>query len=210
MPIGYLITTGLMATWTLFALAPPRPRHTSPSNLSYWLGFLVNELPFVGFYWVVASTLLALAQGDLHTPVGWAGSRAVLAAIGLAHRLARAAAPRPSTGARGRPEWLAWRADAGMAARFRHRVPVIRSQPAAPSSRRRANDEPQLGDAENETSSISRHRSHSPNAPSRSLPRRSVQDGPKSRRSPLRLASQAGVHQCNYRLRPATFPDPST
>jgi hypothetical protein len=50
-PFGYLITTGLMATWTLFALAPPRPRHARPSNLSYCLGLLVNELPFVAFYW---------------------------------------------------------------------------------------------------------------------------------------------------------------
>ena len=32
---------------------------------------LVNELPFVLFYWLLASTLLALAQGDLDSPVGW-------------------------------------------------------------------------------------------------------------------------------------------
>ena len=30
-----------------------------------------NESPFIAFYWVLASTLLALAQGDLDTPVAW-------------------------------------------------------------------------------------------------------------------------------------------
>ena len=47
MPFGYLITVALMAWCVVFALAPPRPRHSSPSNIAYWLGFLVNELPFV-------------------------------------------------------------------------------------------------------------------------------------------------------------------
>src|SRR5262245_8541607 len=55
MPIGYLVSTGLMATCTLFALRPPRPRRSSPFRVSFWFGFLVNELPFVAFYVLVAS-----------------------------------------------------------------------------------------------------------------------------------------------------------
>jgi hypothetical protein len=46
MPFGYLISVGVMATYTLIALALPRPRTSSPFRLSFWLGFLVNELPF--------------------------------------------------------------------------------------------------------------------------------------------------------------------
>lgn len=43
MPIGYLISVALVAWCTLFALAPPRPRQSGPSNLSYRFGFLVND-----------------------------------------------------------------------------------------------------------------------------------------------------------------------
>ena len=84
MPIGYLVTTALMGLCTAFALAPPRPRRSSPSNKSYWLGFLLNELPFLGFYWLLASTLLAVGQGDIVSPVGWlALGVAVITSAGL-------------------------------------------------------------------------------------------------------------------------------
>ena len=84
MPIGYLVTTALVAWCTAFALWAPRPRRSSPSNAGYWFGFLVNELPFVAFAWLAASTALALAQGDLVTPVGIVGlAVAALASIGL-------------------------------------------------------------------------------------------------------------------------------
>jgi acetyl esterase/lipase len=84
MPYGYVITTGLVAIYVLFAVAPPRPRRSSPLRLSFWLGFMVNELPFVAFYVLAASTALAIAQGDIGNPVGWIGlGLAVLATAGL-------------------------------------------------------------------------------------------------------------------------------
>ena len=84
MPFGYLITTALMAVLVLFAVAPPRPRQSSPMRLSFWLGFMVNELPFLAFYVLAASTALAIAQGDIANPVGWIGlGLAVLASAGL-------------------------------------------------------------------------------------------------------------------------------
>ena len=84
MPIGYLVTTAAVAWFTAFALRPPMPRHSSTSNAAYWFGFLVNELPFVAVAWLAASTALALAQGDLFTPVGLVGlALAVLASLGL-------------------------------------------------------------------------------------------------------------------------------
>ena len=84
MPFGYLITTGLIALFVLFAAAPPRPRRSGTWRISFWLGFLVNELPFLAFYVLAASTALAVAQGDVANPVGWAGlALAVLATAGL-------------------------------------------------------------------------------------------------------------------------------
>ena len=65
MPIGYLTTVILMALCTFFALAPPQPSHSSPSNLSFWFGYLLNELPFLAFWWLLASTLLAFGQDTI-------------------------------------------------------------------------------------------------------------------------------------------------
>ncbi len=90
-PIGYLFSVGVVAVCTLFALAPPRPRRSSPSNRSYWLGFVVNELPFIAIAWLLASTLLAAAQGDIDTPVGWAAlGLAILTTVGLIVAIGRA------------------------------------------------------------------------------------------------------------------------
>jgi len=84
MPFGYLITTGLMAVFVAFAVAPPRPRRSSRVRLSFWLGFIVNELPFLAFYVLAASTALAIGQGDIANPVGWIGlALAVLVTAGL-------------------------------------------------------------------------------------------------------------------------------
>src|SRR5215211_5575993 len=44
---------------------PPRPRQSSLSNLSFLFGYLLNELPFVACFWLLASTLSAIGQGDV-------------------------------------------------------------------------------------------------------------------------------------------------
>lgn len=61
-----------MLLLTCFALKPPHPKHSSPSNLSYWLGFLVNELPFIALFYLFASTVLAFVQDDIGSLVSWA------------------------------------------------------------------------------------------------------------------------------------------
>jgi len=84
MPFGYLISAVLMGTCVLAAVAPRR----SPRPLAvacFRLGF-VNELPFFAAYLLIGSTVLAAAQGDLNTPVGWlafAISMLTLAGLGL-------------------------------------------------------------------------------------------------------------------------------
>jgi acetyl esterase/lipase len=83
MPIGYLITTSLVACGVLGALAPPR-RPFILGALSFVAGFALNELPFIAAAWLVVSTLLALDQTGLGSPVGVAAAAvAVLAMAGL-------------------------------------------------------------------------------------------------------------------------------
>jgi hypothetical protein len=102
MPFGYLISVGVTATYTLIALAPPRPRTSSPFRLSFWLGFLVNELPFVALYVLVASTALAVVQSGAESPVFWAAfGLAILTAAGLVLIVGRAL--RTRSGCRPRP-----------------------------------------------------------------------------------------------------------
>jgi hypothetical protein len=48
MPIGYLVTVMLAAACTVLALAPPRPRHSNPSNTSYWFGYLISLYGYYG------------------------------------------------------------------------------------------------------------------------------------------------------------------
>lgn len=91
MPLGYLFTTGLIALLVLFAVAPPRPRRSGLWRLGFWLGFLVNEVPFLAFYVLALSTALAVAQGDVGDPVGVIGlALAALATAGLVVLVRRA------------------------------------------------------------------------------------------------------------------------
>jgi acetyl esterase/lipase len=97
LPIGYLFTTVLVAWGTFFAVAAPRPRRSRASSLSFWFGFFLNELPFLAFLWLLASTLLALAQGDLDTPIGCVGlGVALLATLGLVVIVRRSLRARPA------------------------------------------------------------------------------------------------------------------
>lgn len=97
MPIGYLITVLIAAVATALAIRPPHPRHSGPIRVSYWLGYQVNEVPFLVLYWLLASTALAFAQGDIDSVGGWAvvGLAAVTAA-GLALVVRRALLARPA------------------------------------------------------------------------------------------------------------------
>src|SRR6478609_4397772 len=77
-----------MAILVLFAVAPPR---SSPVSRSFWLGFMVNELPFLAFFVLGASIALAVGQSDIATALGWIGlGLAVLATARLVEIVRRA------------------------------------------------------------------------------------------------------------------------
>jgi acetyl esterase/lipase len=220
-PIGYLAAATFIAWCTLFALAPPRPRQSSPSNLGFRFGYLLNELPFVAFYWLLASTLLAFSQGDIDSPGGWAVfGLAVLATVGLlvvAWRGLRAGpavehALREGLGA-GWPSTI----DTSMAARLRRRLPWARILFGPFFVRRRDVERVanlSYGDAgKPNLLDVYRHRSHPSGGPTLVyLHGGAFRSGGKNREArPLiyRLASQGWVCiSANYRLGPAVrFPD---
>jgi acetyl esterase/lipase len=211
----------LVAWCTLFALTPPRPRRSSPSNMSYWFGYLLNELPFVALYWLLASTLLAFGQGDVDTPGGWvAFGLAALTTVGLGVVAWRGLRAGPVV-ARALSEGLGagWRTavDPGVAARLRRRLPFA-SILFAPFFVRRRDVERttnvSYGDAgSSNLLDVYRHRSHPSGGPTLiHLHGGAFRKGRKSRETrPLlyRLASQGWVCvSADYRLSPAaTFPD---
>jgi acetyl esterase/lipase len=82
-PVGYLIAVGFVAWCAIVAVAAPMPRRSSPSNLKYWFGIGINELPFVAFWWIVAVTALAAVQGDVGSRGGWIGLGVATVAAGL-------------------------------------------------------------------------------------------------------------------------------
>ncbi|HEU5267898.1 MAG TPA: alpha/beta hydrolase [Jatrophihabitans sp.] len=79
--IGYLVSVLLLTVPTALALAPMRGSWTR-GQVSWRLGFQVNELPFVAAAWLLAATALAALDGNLATPMG--ATALVLAVLTLA------------------------------------------------------------------------------------------------------------------------------
>jgi len=97
MPVGYLLAMAVPAVCVAYALAPPHPRHSHPWRVSFLFGHLVNEVPFLTFFWLVVATALAAAQGQLATPVGVVGAGlAVATTIGLSVVVRRGLRARPA------------------------------------------------------------------------------------------------------------------
>jgi acetyl esterase/lipase len=217
MPVGYLVGVIVVAIPTLFALAPLR----SVPNLSFRLGLLLNEVPIIGFYWLVFATALAFAQGDINTAGGWAtvGLAAVITA-GLAAITRRQLQARPAL-KRAMAEALGpgWRSaiDPELAAPLRRRLPLARIL-LLPLSRRR-HDVERMGDIPYSNAGrrnlldLYRHRARPSGGPVLiHLHGGGYTQGHKNSQSlPLlyRLASQGWVCvSANYRLRPtAQHPD---
>jgi hypothetical protein len=58
--MGFVTTVALVTALALVALRPPMPRHSSPWNLRFALGWLINEQPFLGVYWLAIGTVSTL------------------------------------------------------------------------------------------------------------------------------------------------------
>jgi acetyl esterase/lipase len=128
-PIGYLWTVAVLALGTVLALAPVRLPGILGA-LSFRLGLLVSELPFVAFGLLLASTVVAVGQRDISSAAGRVVlGAAVLTAVGLAVVAWLGLRARPAVD-RALREGLGagWRAavDAGMAGRLRRRRPYAR------------------------------------------------------------------------------------
>ena len=70
MPVGFLITAGLVALGMAASLRPPS-RSGLPGLATWLVSAIPNESPFLVFYWMAASTLLAFSQNDLNGAPVW-------------------------------------------------------------------------------------------------------------------------------------------
>ncbi|WP_031512557.1 alpha/beta hydrolase [Streptomyces sp. NRRL F-5123] len=84
MRTGFVTSIAILALCTFAALRPPMPRRSSPSNVWFWLGWFVNEQPFVGLAVLALSTYQTLAT-DVGGPLWWlAAALTAAVACGMA------------------------------------------------------------------------------------------------------------------------------
>lgn len=130
LPIGYLVSVVPVAVGTLCALAPLRRPPRALRALSFRLGVVLNELPFIAFLWLLAATALALDQRDIDSAGGWAVlGLAVVTMVGLSVVARRGLRAGPAVD-HALTEGLGagWRTaiDVDLAARLRRRLPFAR------------------------------------------------------------------------------------
>ncbi len=71
-------TTLILALFAVMALRPPMPRHSSPFNLPFALGWWINEVPLIGLWWIIAGTIGTLTHPE---PSWWWWLVAALTAV---------------------------------------------------------------------------------------------------------------------------------
>lgn len=215
-----MVTVAIAAWCTLMALVAPR-RTMGLGLMSFLFGFVLNELPFIAFYYLLISAIFAVGTGGIDSAtacatVGLAGvTTAGLVTVAWRGLRTTAAIEHALTEGLG----AGWRSaiDARMSHRLRHGLPLARIVIAPFFFRRRdveriANIS--YGDAGRQNLlDIYRHRSRPQGGPILvHLHGGALFMGKKNREAlPLlyQLASQGWVCiSANYRLRPAaTFPD---
>jgi acetyl esterase/lipase len=211
-----MVTVAIVAWCTLLALTPPR-RTIALGVVSFLFGSALNELPFLGLYYLLASAIIAVGPGDIDSPAAWAtvGLAALTTAglVAVAWRGLRAGAAMDE----GLGAGWSTAIDARLSRQLRRSRPPARIA-LAPFVYRRRDVERianiRYGDAGRQNLlDIYRHRSHPGGGPILvHLHGGALFMGKKNREAlPLlyRLASQGWVCvSANYRLRPAaTFPD---
>jgi acetyl esterase/lipase len=81
MPVGLIVTAGLIALGIATSLWPPF-RSGLPGLATWFVSAIPNESPLLAFYWMGAATGLAFSQGELHGLLLWVAL--CLAAVPLA------------------------------------------------------------------------------------------------------------------------------
>ena len=103
MPLGYVWTVALVSWGVVCALT----RWPRLGPLSAIPALVVSEMPFIVGYLLTASTVLALAEGDLYSPGGAAGAAVALLALAglvvIVRRALRAHTALRNAGKPGRP-----------------------------------------------------------------------------------------------------------
>jgi len=95
-PLGFLVSTVVMAVFVAFGLWPPST-HGPRATLPYLLGTVSSELYPLMLLLAVAPTALALVDGDLDLPRGlWALALPALTVLGIGLALARGLGSRPA------------------------------------------------------------------------------------------------------------------
>lgn len=93
---GALNTAALVALFGLMALRPWVPRRSTPFNLQFALGYLINEQPFVGLWWLLSGTIAVLLHPELGSLPWWLVSALCAVDVLVLARLAgRARSARP-------------------------------------------------------------------------------------------------------------------
>lgn len=83
MPLGYLVPVLLIASAVASALRP-RPTHGPRPTVTFVLGTLGSELPFMLAWYLLLITWATFDNGDLGSPLGWAAAAvAALVLLGL-------------------------------------------------------------------------------------------------------------------------------
>lgn len=81
MPIGFLITCGLVVAGMVGALWPPS--RSGPLGMATWIvSAIPNESPFLLFWWLGASTLFAFSQDGLHGAAVWVALGLAIVSLG--------------------------------------------------------------------------------------------------------------------------------
>ncbi len=92
-----LTTSAMVTLFALTALRPRLPRYSSPFNMQFVLGYLINEQPFLGLVWLLPGITGTLTRPEPGSILWWvAAGFTALAALVLVQLAVRARTAKPA------------------------------------------------------------------------------------------------------------------